>query len=77
MPSKKRCRLARFPAKPALGIAPAPQSSEELLVLLKCAAAMSPDNATILTHLTKVGALFPRELFGAFQAFLKKQNSDN
>jgi len=77
MASKKRCRLARFSAKPALGLTPAPQSSQDVLVLLKFAAEASPANAAMLTHLTKMGALFPHELLGAFKAFMKKQTGDN
>lgn len=77
MPSKRRCRLAQFGAKPAPGFTPAPQSSQDLLGLLKCAAAASPANAEILTHLTKVGAMFPRELLEAFKTFMKRQSGDN
>ena len=77
MPSKKRCRLADFTAKPAIGLAPAPESSEDVLLLLKFAAETSPANAEMLAHLTQMGTLFPRELLGAFKAFRKRQAGDN
>jgi hypothetical protein len=77
MPSKKRCRLARLSAKPALGLTPAPESSEDVLVLLKFAAQASPGKAGIFSHLSQMGALFPQEMLGAFRAFQKKQTGDN
>ena len=77
MPSKKRCRVARFSAKPALGLTPAPQSFQDVLVLLKCAAEAAPAKTEIFTHLTEMGTLFPQEMLGAFKAFMKKQIGDN
>jgi len=77
MPSKKRCRFTQIDAKPTLGLAPAPASSDDVLLLLKFAAHASPGDADLLAHLAQMGTLFPREMLGAFRAFRKKQLGDN
>lgn len=77
MASKKQFRLARLSAPPADNLIPAPQSSEEVLSLLKYAGDVAPDNQEVADHLAEMGALFPSELLGAFRAFLRRQTGSN
>jgi hypothetical protein len=48
-----------------------------VLKLLKFAAHLGLANAKIVSHLTEMGVLFPRELVGAFRAFQERQACDN
>lgn len=41
------------------------------------AACLGFANPKIVTHLTEMGALFPKELVGAYKAFRKRQAGDN
>jgi hypothetical protein len=77
MASKNRCRLVQPDAKPALKLMPAPRSSQDVVMLLKMAAHLGLANAKIVAHLTEMGALFPKELLGAFKAFQERQACDN
>ena len=77
MATKNRCRLVQPAAKPALELLPAPRSSQDVLKLLKFAAHLGLANAKIVSHLTEMGVLFPRELVGAFRAFQERQACDN
>ena len=56
---------------------PPPSSPIEVVKYLQHAACMGFADPKLVTHLTEVGALFPKELVGAFRAFRKTQTSDN
>ena len=77
MATKNRCRLVPSPAKPSLRLTPVPRSSQDVVMLLKFAAHQGLANAQIVAHLTEMGALFPKELLGAFKAYQERQACDN
>jgi hypothetical protein len=77
MATKKRCRLAQDGARPALQIIPQPGSSRDVLRYFQIAACLGIANPKIVTHLTEMGALFPKELVGAYKAFRRMQADDN
>ncbi len=77
MATKNRCRLVQSPAKLALKLMPAPRSSQDVVKLLTFAAHQGLANAQIVAHLTEMGALFPKELLGAFKAYQERQACDN
>ena len=77
MASKNRCRLVQGAAKPAFKLMPAPRSPQDVVKLLKSAARLGLANAKIVSHLTRMGTLFPKELLGAFKAFQERQACDN
>ena len=77
MASRKRCLRSQQADNQTLKLLPAPQSPQDVLLLLKLAAQTAPAKPGIAAHLAEVGALFPDELMGAFRAFLKRQISDN
>jgi hypothetical protein len=77
MASRKRCLQSQHNDHQMFRLLRVPQSSKDVLVLLKLAAEVSPANTEIVAHLTEMGMLFPDELLGAFRAFLKRQISDN
>jgi hypothetical protein len=58
-------------------LTPAPRSSQEVVTLLKFAAHEGHANTKIVAHLAKMGALFPKELLGAFKAYKERQACDN
>lgn len=55
---------------------PLPQSSAEVLVLLRRAACLGLVNTGIVTHLSEMGAIYPKELL-AYRAFCKRRTCDN
>jgi len=77
MASKKQCRFAQNDARPALQFMPQPNSAQEVVRYLQYAACLGFANPKIVSHLTEMGALFPNELVGAYQAFRQRQASDN
>jgi hypothetical protein len=77
MASKKQCRLAQNRVRPALQFIPPPESPIEVVKFLQHAACMGFADPKLVAHLTEMGALFPKELAGAFRAFRKMQTSDN
>lgn len=77
MTSKKRCQLAQCNAKPTLELIPAPQSALEVVAFLRFAACLGLANARLVGHLAEMGAVFPEELLGAYQAFRERQGGDN
>ena len=64
-------------AKPALGLIPQHSSSWEVLGYLQHAASLGLADPELVKHLTEMGALYPEELAGAYQAFRRRQTSDN
>lgn len=77
MASRKRCLQSQHYDNQVFKLLRSPQSSKDVLVLLKLAAEVAPANSEMAAHLTEMGTLFPDELLGAFRAFLKRQISDN
>jgi len=77
MTYQTRCELAQCKARRALKFMPAPRSSKDVVSLLTHAAHVGLAKAEIVSHLVTVGALYPRELFGAFRAFQARQGGDN
>ena len=77
MAIKNQCRLAPSTAKPALKLVPAPRTSQDVVKLLTFAAHQGMANAKIVAHLTEMGALFPKELLGAFKAYQERRACDN
>ncbi len=77
MASRKRCLQSQPYDNQVFKLLCTPQSSQDVLVLLKLAAEVAPGNTEIVAHLTEMGTLFPDELLGAFRAFVKRQISDN
>ena len=77
MASKKRCRLLRHNAKPTLELMPAPQSAQEVVAFLHFAARLGLANSELVGHLTELGALFPDQLVGAYNALRERQTGSN
>jgi hypothetical protein len=77
MTYKKRCELAQCNARRALRFMPAPRSSRDIVSLLTHAAHLGLANAEMVSHLAVMGALFPKELLGAFRAFQERRDGDN
>lgn len=77
MTYKKQCQVAHCSAKRALKLMPAPRSSKDVVSLLTFAAHLGLANAEIVSHLAEMGALFPKELLGAFKAFQERRAGDN
>ena len=77
MASKRRCRPAQDRARPALQLMAQPGSSQDVVRYLQFAACLGFANPKIVTHLTEMGALFPKELVGAYKAFRRRQAGDN
>jgi hypothetical protein len=77
MTYQKRCRRAQLNAKRALKCMPAPRSAEDVVSLLMHAAHLGLADAEIVSHLAEMGALFPKELLGAFKAFQESRAGDN
>ena len=77
MTSKKRCRFAQCNAKPTLQSLPAPRSALEVVALFRAAACLGLANARLVGHLAEMGAMFPEELLGAYQAFRDRQTGIN
>ena len=77
MTSKTRCRARHLRSKIGLNLVPAPRSSEDVLLLIRRVAEVTPGGTNVAAHLAEVGQLFPRELLAAFRAFLKRQIGRN
>ena len=77
MTYKKRCELAQCNARRAMRFMPAPRSSRDVVSLLTHAAHLGLANAEMVSHLAVMGALFPKELLGAFRAFQQRRDGDN
>lgn len=77
MTYKKQCQLAYCSAKRALKLMPAPRSPKDVVSLLTFAADLGLADAEIVSHLAEMGALFPKELLGAFKAFQERRACDN
>lgn len=77
MASKKQCRLVQDGAKPALDIMQSPRCPQDVVMFLQYAACLGLANTTMVAHLTEMGALFPKELLGAYRAFRERQACDN
>ena len=77
MAIKNQCRLAPSTAKPALKLVPAPRYVPRRGQATRFAAHQGMANAKIVAHLTEMGALFPKELLGAFKAYQERRACDN
>ncbi len=77
MAHKKRGRFAPHGAKSALELLRAPQSSGEVVTLLRFAAHQGMANGGIVAHLEEMAALFPNEMLGAFRALRARRACDN
>ncbi len=77
MAQKKRGRLAPHGGRPALELMRPPQSSGEVVSLLRLAAHQGLANGGIVAHLEEMAALFPNEMLGAFQALRARRACDN
>ena len=77
MAQKKRGRLAPQSAKPALELMPLPQSSGEVITLLRFAAHQGLANSGIVAHLEEMTVLFPHEMLGAFRALRARRACNN
>lgn len=69
--------MAQNGVRPALQLLPQPRSSGDVVRYFQFAACLGFANPKIVTHLTEMGALFPKELVGAYKAFRKRQAGDN
>jgi len=49
----------------------------EIVEYLQDAACLGLADPKIVMHLAEMGALFPKELAGAYEAFRKRQTGDN
>ena len=77
MTYQTRCEHAQCNARRALRFMPAPRSSKDVVSLLTHAAHVGLAKAEIVSHLVAVGALYPKELIGAFRAFQARRGGDN
>jgi hypothetical protein len=77
MASKKRPPIAQPTVQQSFNLLPAPQCAKDVIGLLKLSAEVAPAKSKMVTHLTEMGTLYPRELLDAFQAFLQRQVGDN
>jgi hypothetical protein len=77
MAQKKRGRLAPHGARPALELLRPPQSSGEVVTLLRFAAHEGLAPGGIVTHLEEMAALFPDEMLGAYRALCARRACNN
>ncbi|MDD2762393.1 MAG: hypothetical protein PHE83_00300 [Opitutaceae bacterium] len=77
MAYKKQYRLAQSCAKPAMELVPSPRSPKDVITILQLAARLGLADGEMVSHLAEMGALFPKELLGAFKAFRERRACDN
>ncbi len=77
MAQKKRGRFAPCGAKPALELMRPPETSGEVVTLLRFAAHHGLANGGIVAHLEEMAALFPAEMVGAFRALRARRACNN
>ena len=77
MAQKKRGRLAPRGAPPALALMRPPQTSGEVIKLLRLAADRGVAKGGVVAHLEEMAALFPAEMLGAFRALRARRACNN